>query len=178
MKTVFKQIIVLLFAVCLIACGSSSGSSNGSSQGSTDANQASKTVSFTTEDGNFEITEIECTSHPKTQNHDAYVSIRIKVKNNTDKDFDYVAFPGHGYDKNEDNLNNLNIQIRDIEAGHSAWSSEPTGGTDLEHFGGIKLTGYEIADEKEGTLYRNTVVDFEKKLYLPLDQMSVIEDDR
>ena len=176
MKKTLKSFALIISTVLfLVGCGSGSGN-NGASSNS--GNSSEKTVSYLTEDGRFEIIAVECTEHAKTQNHEAFVSVRIKVKNNTDRDYDYVEFMGQSYDKNEDNLNNIGFQIRDIDAGHSAWSSNPSGGTSLENYGGFKLKSYEIADEKEGSLYRQEVVDFDKKIYISLDEMNIIKSDK
>ena len=175
MKRYYHQVLSLFLVISLFGCGSGTNSSVSSADS---GNSSGKTVSYLTEDGRFEIIEVECTEHSKTQNHDAYVSVRIKVKNNTDQDFDYVEFSGQSYDKNEDNLNNIGFQLLDIDAGHSAWSSSPSGGTGLEDYGGFKLKNYEIADEKEGTLYRQEVVDFDKKNYINLDEMNIIKSDK
>ena len=86
------------------------------------------------------------------------VSVKLKIKNNTDQDFRLVSFQYYSYDKNGDKVGQVTGDIDALEANHSAWTTYISTFTTLDEFGSIRIEYFEIQEFIDD----NTVTTLEK----------------
>ena len=174
MKKIWVMLLACLMFICLLsACGGASTSSTGSNSNNTNNTQSSdkKVIELNIPLGD-EFTIIEADYSTKKR-AGGLVTVRLKIKNNTENDFDGVSFQFYSYDKNGDRVGAHFFSEGDMEAEHATWVGDISTDLTLDDFGSIKIDYYEpeewIDDNTMQALYK---VDLDPKPEVLLEQMT------
>lgn len=104
-----------------------------------------------------DFTIVEATYSTK-QYYDNTVAVKLKIKNNTDENFQMVLFQFYAYDKNGDRCGAHCLSIPDMEALQATWTFNISTKLDINDFGSIKIDYYALQE----WIGENTVTTVEK----------------
>lgn len=144
MKKWIALLLALVMCLSLCACGGKSDTAKDATDttGNSEQKKEVESIELNIPVGD-DFTIVEATYTTK-QLVDEKVSVRLKVQNNTDTDFEMIMFQFHYYDKNGDRTGSLVLSASDMEAGHATWTSYIDTNLTSEDFGSVKIEYYEI----------------------------------
>ena len=151
MKRFVAMLLALMMVLSLIACGSSNTSAPNEPANTTTepTNTPSEPANQNTEksielnipiDERFTIIEAIYTTKQFT---DGSLAVKLKIKNNTEENYQDISFEVGSYDKNGDKQWQ-EYCYAEIEAGHATWTTFFGTDLSLDNFGSVKIQSYEI----------------------------------
>ena len=172
MRKMFSIIACMLVTLVVGACGSSNPSST---QGATNSGQSSNNLNISMGDG---FTIVDATYQP-TNLDSGQCAIKLKIKNNTDKDYKQLALVFYGYDKNGERIDDGYQRIEDFDSGSTVWTPSLYCGVTVDNIGAIKISEYEIYDwtnEKHEAIARTETIPLDPKVEIKADQMRYVDE--
>lgn len=144
MRKWIALLLALVMCLSLCACGGKSDTAKDATNNTGDSEQKTEVESIELNipvGDDFTIVEATYTTKQLVGEK---VSVRLKIQNNTDTDFEMISFQFHYYDKNGDRTGSLYLDTPYLEAGHATWTYYIDTNMTIDDFGSVKIEYYEI----------------------------------
>lgn len=165
-----KKLIVVISIVCILftccSCSSNSNNENASTTTTTSSKKESKINldmddRFAIVDATYYLSPVENT-----------VSVKLKIKNKTNEDYDKIYFQFYYYDKNGDKIGGQ-YTGEEMEADSSTWVGPISTKMEENDFGSIKINYYDILEKTGTSEYTpKEQVEFSPKIEVSVNQMN------
>lgn len=104
------------------------------------------------------------------------VSVKLKIQNHSEIDYQMVEFGFYSYDKNGDQVGSVTESVSEMEAGHSTWTGYISTWMTIEEFNSIRISDFEIQewiDDNTVTTTERIVLNPKPEIFL--NQMTEID---